>query len=93
MSNEEIKKECDLMYEQIKNAEARLKELRSICKHEEIFEGLYSWRVGSIEPSIICSHCGSFIKTVFDYVITETSNDNFPKDKIQSLNKQLNDLK
>jgi hypothetical protein len=59
MSNEQIKKECDLIYETIRYAENKLKELRSICKHEDTFEGNYSYRIGAIERAIICSYCGT----------------------------------
>jgi CO dehydrogenase nickel-insertion accessory protein CooC1 len=62
MTNEEIKLETEKMYAQIKGAEARLKELRTICKHEKTFEGNYSWRVGSIQLAEICEYCGEFIK-------------------------------
>lgn len=62
MSNDEIKKECELMYKQIKDAENRLKELRSICKHENTFEGNYSWRLGATQPAEMCSDCGILIK-------------------------------
>lgn len=62
MTNEEIKTECELMYAQIKQGEDRLKEIRSICKHENTFEGNWSWRVGNIQPAIICDDCGSLIK-------------------------------
>ena len=53
MENEQIKKECEQMYAQIKSAEERLKELTAICKHEKTFEGNYSWRVGNIQPADI----------------------------------------
>lgn len=66
MTPEEIKEECELQYNQIKNAEARLKELRAICKHENTFEGNYSWRVGSIMPATICSDCGELVKLKFN---------------------------
>lgn len=62
MINEEIKNECEQMYEQIKSAEDRLKELRAECKHEKPFEGNYSWRIGSIQPAIICYYCGKLIR-------------------------------
>lgn len=62
MTNSEIKDECEKMYAQIKQAEERLKEVRAICKHEDTFEGTWSWRIGSIQPAIICSYCGSLIK-------------------------------
>ncbi len=62
MTNEEIKTECELMYERIRNSQERLKELRAICKHEKTFTGDYSWRPGSIAPAIICSTCGELIR-------------------------------
>jgi len=62
MTNEEIKTECELMYAQLRQAENRLEEIRAICKHENTFEGNWSWRVGSIMPAIICSDCGSLVK-------------------------------
>lgn len=62
MEKNEIKLACEEAYKQIRDAEQRLKELRAICKHEETFEGNWSWRPGVIEPAIICSDCGSLIK-------------------------------
>lgn len=62
MKNEEIKKECEQMYAQIKDAEDRLKELRAECKHEKTFEGYYSWRVGNIQSADICEYCGSLVR-------------------------------
>lgn len=64
MENAEIKKECELMYEQIKKAQERLKEIRSICKHENQFEGNYSWRIGAINRAIMCVDCGECIKFI-----------------------------
>ena len=59
-----IKQECEKLYEQIKNAEEKLEELRKKCKHENTHQGLYSWRVGCIADAIICSDCGSFRKNI-----------------------------
>lgn len=66
MNNEEIKVACEIQYEAIKKAENRLTDLRSICPHEIVFEGNYSYRVGSIIPAIICASCGDFIRMVND---------------------------
>lgn len=63
MKNEEIKSECEKMYSQIKSAKERLDELRKICKHENTFEGNYSWRPGAICLAEICSYCGEIIKS------------------------------
>lgn len=65
MDNQQIKQECELMYSQIKNAEDRLKELRSICKHENTFNGTWSWRPGSYQPTTICSDCGALVSELF----------------------------
>lgn len=62
MKNSEILAECDNLYLQIKNAEERLKEIREICKHEDTFEGIYSYRIGSIMNAEICSFCHKVIK-------------------------------
>jgi len=66
MTNEEIKAGCELQYAAIKRAEDRLKDLRSICPHEVVFQGNYSYRLGSIVPAIICASCGDFIRMVDD---------------------------
>lgn len=50
MTNEEIKSEVEKEFRNIKDAEARLKHLRSICKHEHTFFGDYSWRIGGVLP-------------------------------------------
>ena len=62
MIKEEIKKECEKMYAQIKCSEDRLRALRAECKHEKTFEGNYSWRVGSIRLADICEYCGLMIR-------------------------------
>lgn len=62
MTQDEIKRDCELMYKQIKDAEDRLKEIRASCTHPKTFTGNYSYRIGSICPAIICSDCGALIK-------------------------------
>jgi hypothetical protein len=62
MTNEEIKTEKQLMYDQIKMSQDRLAELRSICKHEKTFVGNYSWRIGCSQPADICEYCGELIR-------------------------------
>jgi hypothetical protein len=65
MENEEIKLEAEKMYAQIKDAEEKLKELRTICKHEKTFEGYYSsysWRAGNTQLADICEYCGELIR-------------------------------
>ena len=46
MTNEEIKLEKEQIFVEIKSLEERLKELRTICKHEKTFVYNYSWRIG-----------------------------------------------
>lgn len=62
MSQEHIKRECELIYQTIKNSNNRLDEIRKICQHPNTFEGTYSWRPGSYMESIICSDCGKQIQ-------------------------------
>lgn len=62
MTNEEIKEDCKKMYAQIESATVRLKELRTICKHEKTFEGNYSYRVANIQLADICEYCGELIR-------------------------------
>jgi hypothetical protein len=58
MTNKEIKSECEKQYAQIKSAEERLKQIRTICKHEKTFQGKYQVRIGQIWDAHICEFCG-----------------------------------
>jgi hypothetical protein len=62
LTAEQIKTECELHRDRIKAHTERLEEVQDNCPHENTFEGLYSWRVGCIDPAIICSDCGKMIK-------------------------------
>ena len=64
MTNQEIKSEKERCFEQIKVSNKRLAEIRKICKHEKTIECDYSWRIGNIQPAIICKYCGEFIKYI-----------------------------
>lgn len=66
MEPEEIRENCAAAYKQIKDAETALQELRAICKHEVTYEGNWSWRIGNIQPAVICSDCGKFIKYIYE---------------------------
>jgi len=66
MTNEEIKADCEVQYAALRAAEQGLKELRAICPHEIVFQGNYSYRIGSIFPAIICASCGDLIRMVDD---------------------------
>lgn len=64
MTSAEIKLEATEMYLIIQETEKRLADLRLICKHENKFEGNYSYRVGNIQPAIICDDCGELINYI-----------------------------
>lgn len=70
MTPEEIKSECEYWYDLIKKAETGLRELRENCKHENTFEGDYSWRIGSTSPATICSYCGVVVNDGFKSRVT-----------------------
>jgi len=63
MKQSEIKTECELIIAEFKSLEDRFQRLRSICKHPNTHEGIYSWRVGVFQPAIICSDCDKVIST------------------------------
>lgn len=55
----------ELAYLQIKNATERLSELRTVCKHENTFEGNYTYGdVSRSFPAKICSDCGDCIERI-----------------------------
>ncbi len=64
MANQEsIKSECNAIYEQLKSLNDRLSEIRTKeCKHPNVSEKLYSWRIGSQLPADICDDCGHLVK-------------------------------
>jgi hypothetical protein len=64
MTNDEIQQWAHECYDAIKNAEAKLAELRELCQHEETFEGLYQYRVGSMFKAEICVFCNAVIKGI-----------------------------
>lgn len=64
MKAAEIKIEKELMFEQIRKAEERLAEIRKICKHENTFEGNWSYGPGRYFLSEICSDCGDCLKSL-----------------------------
>lgn len=67
MTQENIRKECELIYQTIKNSNDRLDEIRKICTHVSTFNGHYSWRPGTIEDAIICSDCNVLIEIINNY--------------------------
>lgn len=79
MTPKEIKEECNLLYKQIQYCNERLNIIRADCKHEKTFEGLYEWRVGSINPATICEDCGECINIYYGKKVTMTTTPNKTK--------------
>ena len=73
-----IKERCEQLYKQIADAQDELKEIRSKCKHENTFEGKYSWRVGCIEDATICDDCGECAKIYRPEFITTSAGTELP---------------
>lgn len=46
---------------QILRAEEKIKELQSKCDHPDYEAVMYSWRVGSYQPSHICKSCNVYL--------------------------------
>lgn len=64
LDSQTIKKECFDLYDQIHRAKIRLDELREICKHKNTHIGNYSYRIGVVDKTIICSDCGKPLKSL-----------------------------
>lgn len=62
MTNAEIKYRAHLYQDDIRRAKENLEAIQKWCKHEETFEGNWSWRPGAMHPAVICSFCGSCVK-------------------------------
>lgn len=45
-------------YQQIADAEAKLRQFRASCQHEKFIVGLWSYGPGRTYPSRICDECG-----------------------------------
>lgn len=62
MTEDEIKNERENMYIQIKQAQDRLTEIRTICKHGETFESRYGADITRAYPAELCSFCHCLIR-------------------------------
>ena len=62
MTNDEIKKETDAILNNIKHYNDRLKDIRELCKHENVIIVDWSYRIGSRREAEVCEYCGEFIK-------------------------------
>ena len=74
-----IKKTKEFCFDQIKEAEKTLKELREQCDHpEEYIESVnYMWASGHIQPDTkMCGICGDLIPLEQNQWIVTTTNDN-----------------
>ena len=54
------------LFDIIKKANDELNEIRKTCSHPNYYKGLWSWRVGCINVTKICSECNDFIEYVDD---------------------------
>lgn len=81
MTNQEIKAECEQIYAHIKKIEERLEVLRSICKHEDTYEGHYSNRPGTVHVAKLCTYCNTpveilgYAPTKFTQTIIKSNNE------------------
>lgn len=75
----QIRDRIEAAYASIRAAEEELAACRKECQHPVHRKGLYSWRVGCIDPALICEDCDAFIKYLEDepleYTLTVTSVD------------------
>ena len=62
MLPDEIKKECDSIFDNIKNQKERLEHIQEICNHPTSFIGNFSYKVGCVNPALICSDCNKILK-------------------------------
>jgi hypothetical protein len=55
----------------ISQAEVELAAIRADCSHPSYFVGIWSWRVGSYQPSRICNECHNSIPGITEEEIAE----------------------
>ena len=55
-----------MLLKQIEKATAELEQIRAKCPHKKYFVGLWSWRIGAVHPSRICSSCMIAIPGITD---------------------------
>lgn len=53
-----MKKEIVDLQKTILESQTRILEIQAQCLHPRSFPGMYSWRVGSLTPTLICAECG-----------------------------------
>lgn len=79
MTKEEIKYQVYLYQQDIKHGTENLEAIRKQCKHEETFEGNWSWRTAAISPATICSICGTCIKLHYGVPVVLNTNEQNPE--------------
>lgn len=58
----QIRDRIEAAYASIRAAEEELAACRKECQHPAHKKTMYSWRVGSISPALVCDECDAFIK-------------------------------
>ena len=80
MKNKEIKQNVDNLFNIIKEANQKLKNIRQQCLHKDTHMGNYSWRIGVINQVEMCDYCDEVIKYPDHFagnqVTTDSSNNN-----------------
>lgn len=66
MTQLEIQERRDELYDIINEAQSKLEELRATCQHPNKASGSYSYRIGNIQPAMICVDCGHATVEPFD---------------------------
>lgn len=49
-------------YSQIRDAQAKIEEIRSKCDHSTHKVVMYSWRPGAMQPSRVCETCDKYLE-------------------------------
>jgi len=60
----EIKKRKEELFKVIADANSELEKLRSECKHEKTFKGVWQWAPGHTFNALICDICGECLKNL-----------------------------
>ena len=58
----QIRSRIEAAYASIRKDEEEIAACRKECQHPVHKKGFYSWRVGCIDPAMLCEDCDAFIK-------------------------------
>ena len=73
----------------IKAAQDQIEAIRKECKHENQFDGVWSWRPGSYADATICADCGGLIKIKNTQALpTVTTTDELTQEEIATLGEE-----